>query len=399
MIDKYNLFIPKINSNVEFFVFDANQYVAMNKELGYRTLINNHLYNFILLIDNKKNLNQIVNTYNLNYDNKIDAKEAYEFLNKELFSYGIIKIDNINQEKKIRDNYLKYSFNIFSFSQFYFLVLFFKPLFKVKYFYFLFLSIFLVTTITISINFQIIYKYLSDISLVNIVYLFVLTLIIGFFHEIGHASAAYCYGVRSGGIGFGFYLLTPVFYADISDSWKLESRYRVIIDLGGIFLEMLISLIIIALYFITKNIYLLIVPSVLLIHSIFELNPLIRSDGYWVLSDIFNIPNLRKNSQSIFVNLISFKKKNRYKYTVKDYVLSVYAFFSLIYISIFLVLMLFFSPNSILKYPKNLYFFIKELLVNPLHLKFISIFNLILPTLFYYLFIKNAISLLKKIKK
>ena len=394
-----DLFIPKVSPNVDFYVFDENQYVAINSKLGYRTLINKQLYEFVVLIDNEKNLNQIVHLYNLKFDTNLEVKDTYDFLHKELLSYGIIKIDNVNQEKKTRDNYLKYSFNILDFRHFYFLVLFFRPLFKIRYFFFIFLSLFLILSITISIHFQIIYKYIADISLINIFYIFILTLIIGFFHEIGHASAAYCYGIRSGGIGFGFYLLAPVFYADVSDSWSLKAKYRVVIDLGGIFLEMLISLIVIVLFYITKNINFLVVPSVLLIHTIFELNPLIRTDGYWVLSDILNIPNLKKNSQTLFLSLLSYKNNVIVKFRIKEYSLCIYAFFSYVYVSIFLILMLFFSSNSILKYPKNIFSLFAELLHHPYNVKFISAFNLLLPTLFYILFIRNILLIFKKSKK
>ncbi|UFH30303.1 hypothetical protein LNP04_09945 [Chryseobacterium sp. C-71] len=55
------------------------------------------------------------------------------------------------------------------------------------------------------------------------------------FHEFGHAISCRSYGAKHGDIGFGFYLLTPVLYADVTDVWKLSRKERVIVDIAGMY--------------------------------------------------------------------------------------------------------------------------------------------------------------------
>ncbi len=53
--------------------------------------------------------------------------------------------------------------------------------------------------------------------------LFLLSIVI---HEFGHAGASVKYGASPAGIGFALYLIFPVFYSDVTVSWKLKSKQR-----------------------------------------------------------------------------------------------------------------------------------------------------------------------------
>lgn len=129
-----------------------------------------------------------------------------------------------------------------------------------------------------------------------------------FVHELGHTSAMKKYNLSAKGIGVGFYFFTPVMYADVSESWKLPNKQRVVVDIGGFHFQFMITL----LYFLCAIIFesptLLYVVSLSLFISIFNFNPFIKSDFYWGISDFFNIPNLREKADKEFFKFFTSKR-------------------------------------------------------------------------------------------
>ncbi|MCU4960956.1 site-2 protease family protein, partial [Bacillus paranthracis] len=57
-------------------------------------------------------------------------------------------------------------------------------------------------------------------------------------HELGHIVAAYRYKIQPKDVGMGLYMMRPVLFVDLSDTWRLPRRQRVVIDLGGIYFEL-----------------------------------------------------------------------------------------------------------------------------------------------------------------
>jgi putative peptide zinc metalloprotease protein len=130
------------------------------------------------------------------------------------------------------------------------------------------------------------------------------TIFIILFHEIGHVIAAMRYGVTPKEVGFGVYFIYPAFYTDLSEIWKLNKRYRIIINLAGMYFQMLLNIIlfILILYLPSqKALWLSMLFSNMSI-MFFNLNPLFKFDGYWVYSDYFEIHNLREQSNKIIYN-------------------------------------------------------------------------------------------------
>ncbi len=153
-------------------------------------------------------------------------------------------------------------------------------------------------------------------------YLFIA--IIGIFHEIGHSTASAKYGINSKEVGFGFYLVFPVFYTDISRIWLLNKRKRVIINAAGIYFQLIISIIIVSIFFLGKYSinYQILLKTIFLSNfslCFFAMNPFLRNDGYWMYSDFFNLPNLTAKAMAYPVHFyktilsqsspLSFKEK------------------------------------------------------------------------------------------
>jgi putative peptide zinc metalloprotease protein len=130
------------------------------------------------------------------------------------------------------------------------------------------------------------------------------TVFIILFHEIGHVIAAMRYKVTPKEVGFGIYFIYPAFYTDLSEIWKLNKKYRIIINLAGMYFQMLLNIILFILMLYLPSQKALWLSMLLSNMSImfFNLNPLFKFDGYWVYSDYFEIHNLREQSNKIIYN-------------------------------------------------------------------------------------------------
>ena len=117
-----------------------------------------------------------------------------------------------------------------------------------------------------------------------------------FVHELGHASAAAFYGCKRLEIGWGMYLIFTVLYADVSDVWKLPRRQRAVVDLGGIYFQSVFLALLLALFARSGNVVYLFAFLFTDLAIASALNPFLRLDGYWLMSDLFGIVNLRQQS-------------------------------------------------------------------------------------------------------
>lgn len=128
------------------------------------------------------------------------------------------------------------------------------------------------------------------------VQMYVLMLASFMFHEFGHAAASRRYGAKPAEIGFGLYLIFPVFYCNVTDTWRLPRRQRIVVSLGGVYFQLIASAILVPFALLTESRMLSLVIAGNLFAILITLNPFLRFDGYWVYSDFFSIPNLRKRA-------------------------------------------------------------------------------------------------------
>ena len=112
------------------------------------------------------------------------------------------------------------------------------------------------------------------------------------FHEVGHATACRYGGARPGVIGFGFYLIFPAFYTDVTDAYRLSRGARIRTDLGGLYFHVLWVLGAAVGYFATGNPLLLLLVLMTQLQMAQQLPPAIRLDGYFVLADLAGVPDL-----------------------------------------------------------------------------------------------------------
>jgi putative peptide zinc metalloprotease protein len=112
------------------------------------------------------------------------------------------------------------------------------------------------------------------------------------FHEIGHATACWYGGAKPGVVGAGVYFVWPVLYSRVTDAYRLDKRGRLRTDLGGIYFNLVFLVILGEVYFLTGFEPLLAAGALQFVQILSQLQPFLRFDGYYILSDITGVPDL-----------------------------------------------------------------------------------------------------------
>jgi putative peptide zinc metalloprotease protein len=121
-------------------------------------------------------------------------------------------------------------------------------------------------------------------------------------HELGHAVTADRYGCRVPTMGVAFLVLWPVLYTDTSDAWKLASRrQRLAIGAAGMAAELALAAFAALAWSLLpdgplRSACFLLAASTWVLTLTVNLNPFMRFDGYYLLSDALDIANLQDRS-------------------------------------------------------------------------------------------------------
>ena len=115
-------------------------------------------------------------------------------------------------------------------------------------------------------------------------------------HELGHASACRRFGVRHGDIGIGFYIIYPVFYTNVTNCWSLSRWQRATVDIGGIFFQMIFSSLCCMAWVWSHSDILAFAILSNVATVVVNLNPFLRFDGYWLLTDLLGLSSIRRSS-------------------------------------------------------------------------------------------------------
>jgi len=130
-------------------------------------------------------------------------------------------------------------------------------------------------------------------------------------HELGHGLAARRMGCRSREMGLQLFLFLPCLYTDVSDTWLLPSKWRrIVVSAAGMYVEIFLAALAAMIWSLAEpGMLSSLCQSVLLVASVGTLalngNPLLRYDGYHILSDLWEIPNLERRSQAQLVHALA----------------------------------------------------------------------------------------------
>jgi putative peptide zinc metalloprotease protein len=124
-------------------------------------------------------------------------------------------------------------------------------------------------------------------------------------HEFGHALAARHFGCSVRAMGVAVLMFWPILYTDTTDAWRLrDRRQRVFIGLAGMMVELGIASVCLLLWnflpegFLRTVLFMLSTSTWIMTLAV-NLNPLMRFDGYYVLSDLSGVENLQERSNAM----------------------------------------------------------------------------------------------------
>jgi len=138
----------------------------------------------------------------------------------------------------------------------------------------------------------------------NLILLYLGLFVLKLIHEMGHAIAIKRFGGGVHTMGLMFIVLTPLPYVDATQTWSLRSRrQRSIVGAAGMYVELFIAALAALFWASTApGIINSLAFNMMVIGSVssvlFNGNPLLKFDAYYMLSDITDIPNLYQKSSS-----------------------------------------------------------------------------------------------------
>lgn len=148
------------------------------------------------------------------------------------------------------------------------------------------------------------------VSVPNLVSIGFLLAIVKILHEFGHGLTCKRYGGECHEMGLMLLVFTPTLYCNVSDIWMLKSKWqRMAVSLAGIWVEAIIAAACTLLWwFSAPGLFHSLCLNLIFLCGvntiIFNGNPLLRYDGYFVLSDWLEVPNLQQQSAAVVRSMI-----------------------------------------------------------------------------------------------
>ena len=141
-------------------------------------------------------------------------------------------------------------------------------------------------------------------SPVNLLWLVLIWAVLKLIHESAHALVCKRYGGRVFEIGVFLILFIPLAYVDVSSMWRFRSKWqRMHVAVAGMYIELFVGGVsAIVWYFTDPSTVNYVAHNTVIVATVgsllFNANALMRFDGYHLLSDFVEIPNLYSKSQA-----------------------------------------------------------------------------------------------------
>jgi putative peptide zinc metalloprotease protein len=194
----------------------------------------------------------------------------------------------------------------------------------------------------------------------NLIWLYIGLVLIKTVHEFGHAFACRRFGGEVHKMGVMFLLFTPVPFMDATASWSFRSRWeRALVGAAGMIVELFVAALATFVWAATgPGVVHSLAYNMIFVASVstvfFNANPLLSFDGYYILSDLLDIPNLHQRSTGLLRHLVEYyafgyKKSRSPARSRKEAVwLGVFAVASSLYKVVVFTAILFFLADSFL---------------------------------------------------
>jgi hypothetical protein len=137
-------------------------------------------------------------------------------------------------------------------------------------------------------------------SIVGMFYYYLILFPVLVVHEIAHGATLAYYGglwdVMPGEVGTGLYYFGPMFYVDTSDTWVLPRKMRIMVSLAGPLSTLLAGSLLVLFNLIWPSQIVKMMGFFCFYWTLWNLVPLIETDGYYAVMDFADVPNLRKEA-------------------------------------------------------------------------------------------------------
>ena len=154
----------------------------------------------------------------------------------------------------------------------------------------------------------------------NVMLMWATTFLIKSIHELGHGLTCKHFGGEVHEVGVMSLVFTPYFFVNVSDCWVMPNRmHRILVSAAGIYVELIFAALATFLWAVVQPGFLkdflfniIFIASVSTI--IFNANPLMRFDGYYIMTDLIEVPNLQAKSRALIqhqVNRLLFGASNK----------------------------------------------------------------------------------------
>ncbi len=181
-------------------------------------------------------------------------------------------------------------------------------------FFFASVGLMLAAVAQVTIHFQTFYDkmpaYQEFFAYKTVLYMWISLGIVKVIHEFGHGLSCKAFKGECHEMGVLLMCFSPALYANVTDAWTVADKWkRIIISFAGIYVELVIAALATFVWWYTphlpvvNNIAMCLMVLCSVSTVVFNANPLMRFDGYYMLADWLEIPNLRDRANKYLNNL------------------------------------------------------------------------------------------------
>jgi putative peptide zinc metalloprotease protein len=387
---------PSLHKHTSWDKLNDGDYYLKNSYFNSYLIVSIYVIGFLELATGNNSIKQICKKLGMSTSSENIIK-THDLFYKTLYPAGILLEEDVKIKKQ--KNFIKLSFTILSEKKVLMLSKQLKFLFKRK-------TVIFILIFCLSIIFYFLKKHnlilnenikLTDTY--NLITSSLLVALVVFLHEIGHSSALCFFEEKPQKIGIGFYLFAPVLFADVTNSWKLDRKKRIIVDVGGLYFQFIITCILLLIFIFTENKTILFSAIISFFIGVFNVNPFMKTDGYWLISDLLNISNLKLSSHTKALSFIkNIIRKTNVKFNYRDYILITYYVISNTFMIAFMIYMLVWNFEMFTGLPENISTIVSAINENNVRsINFIDVESIIIPAIIIIVVMTYAHSLIKKL--